>query len=378
MPGHMPPSPRTLHGHAYPAKAAADNGFQPAEQLVAGMTCIPVLLRERGVDPAMLLARVGLPPDALDSADRRVAFPPAARLLSEAAQESRCPHFGLLVGQHYTFDAVGLPGQLALCAATVGEALETFAMYQRLNSQGGATYFKRYGASAEFGFAIFHPRIDALAPAYDLAIAAQISGVRQLCGAGWNPEMVLLPRAYPADERPYREYFRCPVVFDADRAAFQLNAAVLTQRLGSGNPSRKRALEREIASQPPEALTVALYRSLRLVLLDGGTRAGPLAQQFAMHRRTLQRYLKQQGITFRAVLDEVRYDVARQLLRETTLPAGEIAQAVGYAEASSFTHAFRRWSGRTPAQWRAERNGAIVGDDGGPATARAGLATARA
>jgi AraC-like DNA-binding protein len=332
------------------------------------MAFIPALLRERGVDPQRLLERVGLAPDALDSPHGRVPFRPAARLLIEAAHAARCPHFGLLVGERYTFDAVGLPGELALSAATVGEALEIFSVYQRLNSQGGSVYFKRYKASAEIGYAIFHPQMDALAPVYDLAIASQVAGLRELCGATWDPESVLLPRTCPADERPYREYFRCPVVFDADHAAVRFGGAALEQRLPTADPTRKAALERAIAGLPRDELTVQLYRALRLVLLDGGTRAGPLAEQFAMHRRTLQRHLKERGITFRAVLDEVRYDAARQLLSETTLPAGEIAQAVGYAEPSSFTHAFKRWSGRTPAQWRAERNIAMTGMPGSAPT----------
>jgi AraC-like DNA-binding protein len=351
------PSLHTLLGASPPAGPAAQPALPPAEHIVGGMAAIPALLKARGVDPGALLSRVGLAVDALDSPDRRVPFAAAARLLWEAAQETRCPHFGLLVGEHYTFGKVGLPGQLALCSATVGEALETFAVYQRLNSQGGAVYFKRYAASAEFGFAIFHPRMEALAPAYDLSIASQVSGVRELCGPGWNPEAVLLPRACPDDERPYRQYFRCPVVFDADHAALRFSATVLEQRLTTADPVFRRTLEREITMLPRDALAVQLYRSLRLVLLDGGTRAGPLAEQWAMHRRTLQRHLKGQGITFRTVLDEVRYDAARQLLSDTALPAAEIAQAVGFAEPSSFTHAFKRWSGRTPAQWRADWSG---------------------
>lgn len=328
-------------------------GSERWEQLVGGMACIPTLLRERGVNPTPLLARAGLAADALDGPGRRVPFQAIARVLAEAAKATACPHFGLLVGQRYTVDAVGLPGQLVLASATLGEALETFTVYQHLNSQGGAAYFTRYGASAALGLAVFHPQIDQLATAYDVALSSLATALRALAGAAWNPDEVLCPRARPADERPYRELFRCAVRFDADRAELRFAADVLERPLPGGNEARKRALESAVPRGESEDLVVRLYRSLRLILREGGARKERVAQQFAMHRRTLERRLKAQGITFQSVLDDVRYEAARQLLRDTDLPSTHVAAAVGFAEPASFTHAFRRWSGMTPTQWRA-------------------------
>ena len=73
-----------------------------------------------------------------------------------------------------------------------------------------------------------------------------------------------------------------------------------------------------------------------------------------MHRRTLSRRLKGGGMGYRAITNEIRFEIARQLLEDTRCRSAQIAAALGYSEASAFTRAFRRWSGQTPTAWRTE------------------------
>jgi AraC-like DNA-binding protein len=68
--------------------------------------------------------------------------------------------------------------------------------------------------------------------------------------------------------------------------------------------------------------------------------------------RTLKRRLAAASTTFQRLRDEVQFELACQLLRNTTIPAGQIASIVGYSESSSFNRAFRRWAGAPPAEWR--------------------------
>ena len=61
-----------------------------------------------------------------------------------------------------------------------------------------------------------------------------------------------------------------------------------------------------------------------------------------------------QPLFAKVLIDEVRYDVARQLLRDTALPVAEIAAALDYSGSAVFDRAFRRWSGMSPSAWRDE------------------------
>ena len=80
--------------------------------------------------------------------------------------------------------------------------------------------------------------------------------------------------------------------------------------------------------------------------------ADRVSQLLGMTARTLNRRLGSDGTTFKALRDAVLYDMAQQLLRTTSLDINAVARLLGYAEASSFIHAFTRWSGRTPQHWR--------------------------
>jgi AraC-like DNA-binding protein len=95
-----------------------------------------------------------------------------------------------------------------------------------------------------------------------------------------------------------------------------------------------------------------LRRALRHRVIGGNCSAGDVALVLSMHRRTLNRCLRREGTTFRAVLDRVRFEAARDLLRDRRRDIEDVARALGYAEPSAFTRAFRRWAGVPPSRWR--------------------------
>jgi len=81
--------------------------------------------------------------------------------------------------------------------------------------------------------------------------------------------------------------------------------------------------------------------------------AEEVAKSFDMSERSLRRQLSDDGRCFRDLLAEARYAKARYLLKNTTLPIDDIATQIGYAESAAFIHAFRRWAGQTPGDFRA-------------------------
>jgi len=97
---------------------------------------------------------------------------------------------------------------------------------------------------------------------------------------------------------------------------------------------------------------------LRTKLLTEACSAATIARLFSMHRRTLHRHLRLEGLAFRQVADDIRFEIARELVGNTEMALGQIAAVLRYSELSAFTRAFRRWSGETPSTWRAERHAA--------------------
>ena len=80
-----------------------------------------------------------------------------------------------------------------------------------------------------------------------------------------------------------------------------------------------------------------------------------LAERYHVSARTMQRRLAEQGETFQAVLQRVRYQLAREYLADGRLELTEVAALLGYSEHSAFTRAFRQWAGVGPKRWRRER-----------------------
>ena len=76
-----------------------------------------------------------------------------------------------------------------------------------------------------------------------------------------------------------------------------------------------------------------------------------VAAGIGLSTRTLRRRLAAEGASYQGVLDEVRESLAERMLATGRLTVEDVAQRLGYAEASSFIHAFRRWKGTTPAAY---------------------------
>lgn len=120
-------------------------------------------------------------------------------------------------------------------------------------------------------------------------------------------------------------------------------------------PSAERAMDLQ-SRHAVNSLTEDLRRVLRTELLRENCSAAGIARLFSMHRRTLHRHLRHEGLAFRQVADEIRYEIACELLARTDMALSQIAAALKYSELSAFTRAFRRWSGQTPSAWRASHS----------------------
>jgi AraC-like DNA-binding protein len=192
-----------------------------------------------------------------------------------------------------------------------------------------------------------------------LAIGANI--LREICGAGIALREVTFAFRGPADASSFRAHFAAPVRFDAFRTALAFDAALLARPIVGADSilrdvlmSRAREIDRVDSG---EAARDRIRRVMRTLLATGRFSQDEVAGAFGMNRRTLARRLQISGTTFRAVLDEARFDAARGLLQGSAAPLADIALKLGYADPTAFARAFRRWSGSSPAAWRRSHAG---------------------
>jgi AraC-like DNA-binding protein len=318
---------------------------------------IAPLLREFGVDPSEVIGQAGLNPEIFEDENSVIPYAALGRVLAACVMHTLCPHFGLLLGQRGTLSSLGPIGGLLQHSPTVGEALSALVRHLHLHDRGAAPTLSIDEDVVVLGYAIYEPGVESPEQISDCAMAMAANIMRMLCGIDWGPDEVLLPRQPLADSGPYRRFFRGPVRFDQETAALVFPAHWLDHPIAGANPIFRRVFEahiRELEAAGAGDWKENLRRMLRTELLTNPCSAATVADRFAIHRRTLSRHLRAEGAGFQSLVDETRFEIARQLLSQTRIPLSEVAVALGYSEASAFTRAFRRWSGQAPAAWRLE------------------------
>jgi AraC-like DNA-binding protein len=111
---------------------------------------------------------------------------------------------------------------------------------------------------------------------------------------------------------------------------------------------------RELQAKPP--MTTRLREALMPELRGGDPSIETAAKRLAMTPRTIQRHLKDEETSFQDILDGLRAELADRYLSEATISVTEVAFLLGYAEASSFARAYKRWTGKSPTEQRVARN----------------------
>jgi AraC-like DNA-binding protein len=321
-------------------------------QRVGGFTAVPAIIRQLGADPISIFADVGLAPDCFDRPEQRIPYAAMGALFQEAARRTGCAHFGLLCGRVWHLSDLGLVGEIVRNSPTVGRALQTLTVYQHINSEGGLAFFLPRDSVVDLGYAIYHPAVAGAPEIYDTLMAGGCNFMRELCGVGWTPSEVFFPHSRPLDLNPYQRFFRASLRFDSEFCALRFPLHWLDRPVPGADPGRLRIAGREADEAGHGQLLQQVSRALRVVLLHGKSSGNDVAQMLAMHRRTLNRRLKAQDATFQLVLDQVRFEVAQQLLADTQVAIDDVAAALGYASVSPFMRSFRRWSGTTPGRWR--------------------------
>jgi AraC-like DNA-binding protein len=318
---------------------------------------IAPVLRAFRLDPDLILEEAGLDPRLFDGGANVMSYSALGRLLTISVARTSCPHFGLLVGGRATILSLGIVGRLMQHSETLHDALHALVSNLSIQNRGAVPSLSFADDIAIFSYSVYQPNVESVEQISDVAIAVAVNSVRSLCGSGWNPTEVLLPRAPVVDSEPFRCLFRAPVRFNQEVAAFVFPARDLDLRIaGADHLLRAMLVEqiRKLTAGPRSEFSDDIRRLLRTRLTSRHCSAEAIADQMAMHRRTLSRRLRSDGMGYRAMANEIRFEIARQLLEDTDVPLSQIAASLGYSEASVFTRAFRRWSGSTPTAWRTE------------------------
>jgi AraC-like DNA-binding protein len=313
-------------------------------------------LVELGANPDDLLAELGLDPGQFEGG-KLVPYAALSRLITLGAERTNCLHLGLYIGQRTTLASLGQIGVLMRHSNTVGDALRALEAHSGRQNWGAVVGLGTNSGTAVLSYAPYGSEAESAAIHSERALATLTNALRALCGAEWAPEEVLLPRYRPRDTIFYDHFFRAPVRFDQEMAALVFPADLLEQRITDADLTVRRMAEdriQQLEAKQSRDLTEELRQYLRTQVTRQRCHAERVARMRLVTRRTMSRRLKAQGTTFKRLAEEAQFQVAKQLLADTSMSVTQISAVLNFSEPAAFTHAFRRWSGMPPSAWRRE------------------------
>lgn len=310
-----------------------------------------------GLDTGQILRAARLDPVTLQDPDARIPVAQVEALWQKAYELSSDPNLALHAIEVLPFGAYRVVDFLATSAPTVGVALSKVADYFPLINDVVRLRYAVGERSVPFGLAAPSRPATITRPYAEYTLAAIFLRTRIATGQRYRLERVEFCHPRPADVSEHERLFECEVRFGADACRVLIpRASWDTPRAGS-DPDLFCVLDahaRMLLDQlPPAADLVGRVReAIELELRGGDPSLESVAGRLTLSPRTLQRRLRDHGVGFNDVLDEMRFRWARSYLARADVACTEIAYLLGFAGQSSFNRAFRRWSGQTPSAYR--------------------------
>lgn len=344
------------------------------------------LADDRGVDVTRLLVRAGVSADAARDDSARIRADQFITIVRSLLEETGDPLLGLRSGDYVRPGSYRILGYITMSCSTLGDAIEHIVPYERLVGDMGVTSVEhhrdevhlRWDCAWDDPFVRYH--------IVDNVFASWIAYARWLADRPEaKPLRVLLEHDEPASggtaggrgsagaagfgaggegakrgSDEYRRRWMCEVHFAEKCNAIVMPRDMLDIPLRQPDPDLLHTLEdhartelRSIESGASDMRFLTLVRgAIRRGLREGVSRQDVIASTLNMTPRTLQRHLTAEGSSFQALLDEVRREMATDLLQQTALPVSEIAMRLGFAEIRSFHRRFKQWTGMTPGVFR--------------------------
>jgi AraC-like DNA-binding protein len=331
-----------------PAKNVPQGDLPLSHKLlrIGAAAFIPELLRQQGISAEAAFVRAGF--------GRRLQVRPVVPVLrlgllfESAAAMSGRTEFGLMVGLRAgsrLFDG----GKLAVQSETkVGSAL------MRIISEPAIfpNAFLTLNVASDIctvGCVTLPSNLIARDQITDCAIGFAAGALNVLCGSGWRALSIRFAHRPSLGALGQTEALQAPISFDADVSAITFERAWLDHDLAnsripaSDNVSRKHRYQDLVGEV---GTVLASWSGVN------GPSASAVASVLGLKPGTLNRLLTIAGTSLNQMLEDRRFKTAQRMLRDPAIPVVSIAWSLGYADASTFSRAFRRWSGMTTSEWR--------------------------
>lgn len=312
-----------------------------------------------GADVDEVFKAVGLERHRFSDPDQLVALRDAGNLLARAVEVTGYQSLPFYLAENQDLAYLGTFGLLLQTSGTVGEVLREIQDYHQIHIQAATWTLTTTARTASLNFWVdvqdFTPLQRRLV--IELSLAQAFLVVKTLVGSAAYLERVRVRYDYPEGQQAYRRFFHAPVEFNGEVNALDFPIGLLDRPVSSNNAALHEMVRQQISSLDLSRRQKDLARDVRVIIRSllptGQCTVERVARFYACDKRTLQRYLREENdTTYQALLDEVRFDLIQNYLRDSTMPMTQLAQVAGYTDTSNFSRAFLKRFGVSPRAWR--------------------------
>ena len=313
------------------------------------------ILNSCGLDAASLFEEAEIDPALVRDSNARIPYEKIIFLMKNSVALTQDLGMWLRIEDYWHPSQLGALGYAWLASSSMRTALGRLQRYLRTASS--AVELKYQEDEKEFTVTFAFKETDSARFGRDgSSVMIFLTLCRANCGKEFAPAKVSLAQPRPAKPDEFYERYRCPVEFDQAETTVTLDAPILDKPLSSSNPEMARLSDqvmiRYLADHDKNDIQNRVITQIIEQLPSGNISDTRIAEALYMNTRTLQRRLKESGTSYTKLLSRVRNDLAMKYIREKNLTLTEISFLLGFSEMSSFSRAFKKWTGKSPSEAR--------------------------
>jgi AraC-like DNA-binding protein len=326
-----------------------------SRQSIIGISLLAKLVQSTGYSPINMLEKAGISQKLLNDHKATISFQQEVAFTHELVNTLADDDLGFKAGKCYRLNAFGHIGLAAGSSDTVSDAIEFFLKYIRLAyTHFDINFFKKDG-NAVLRFTDKYELSDLRRFYLERDFSFAFLSTRDMFPRsiiGQKPKTIHFDFSCPTSVEHYQTLYECPVFFSMPYNEILFDERYLDLPLPLANSLTRELLEEQCKSQEialfgPEKFDEKIRNIIQT--MDGEMPSlESIAKMHFVTARTLRRKLKEQGVTFQQLVNEVLSKKALHYLSTTNLSIEQISMRLGYSESASFIHAFKRWTGKTP------------------------------
>jgi len=315
--------------------------------------------REAGIDAVPLMAKADVTSRQVEDDDVRLPVQGQIKFVELIAEALKDDFLGFHLARDLDLREIGLLYYVFNSAELLGDAFKRAERYTTIVNEGISLHVRE---GKEIGVTFTYVGVERMSDRHQIEFWATsvVRACRELTNRHLRPNCVRFLHRRSGGCPELVKFMGCDVVFGASVDGITFPGTIKQLPVVNADPYLNKLLVKyceEMRSNQRSGrgtFRIGVENTIAPLLPHGRAHADEIAHRLGLSRRTLARRLASEGLTFEGVLSGLRADLAKRYLRDETVAISQIAWLVGYKEVSAFTHAFTRWTGKTPREARAQ------------------------